>query len=65
MTPATEDCPNCEVHPMGTCDACLRKNHPDAHKFHDQDTKVIPVEQLQRVAREAEIDAAEVLSEGE
>lgn len=63
MPSTPEDCAACEVHPMGTCDACLRKNHPDAHKFHDQDTRVIPVEQLQRVAREAELTAAEMTSE--
>lgn len=63
MSNTTADCPACEVHPMGTCDACLKVAFPEQHQFHDQDTKVIPQAQIERVHKEAELNAAEIASE--
>lgn len=64
MSNTTAECPACEAHPLGTCEACLKATFPEQHKFHDQDTKVIPQAEIERVQKEAELNAAEILSKG-
>jgi hypothetical protein len=66
MTQRPDTCQACEVHPLKTCEACTWKRHPvsKTKRYTGQpttsDTQVVSTEELQRVAKEAELNAAEI-----